>query len=113
MKGNIIEFALVFDRECQKRFGYIAIAHDLKLIRRNALTLEHYNERACDKGLTPKQDRRYKNLQAHITRLCLPYGVEPIFNTDPRGAAFAIKTPVTGTTNTWGGAERGFCLFIK
>ena len=42
-----------------------------------------------------------------VAKLMKPYGIDCVFNGDPRGAPIKLKLP-TGKTNDWGG--EGYCV---
>lgn len=123
---NLIEFALTFCDEAQASASVtetpeqtanllapLSVERDINALRRNALSLENYNLIACNRGLTPYQETRHENLQTAIRSICEKYGIEPVFQGDPRGPAFGILCPNTQRYNSWGGQESGFRMIFE
>ena len=83
----------------------IRLCNDLM---RHSTFLHRLAEAACNRELTPREDRQGNRIKQLDTQLCEPHkGLEPIFNSDPRGPSILLRLP-SGYTDDWG--QRGFCV---
>lgn len=62
---------------------------------------------ACNRGLTPAQEKREAALEAEIRELCQGFAIIPCFDGDPRGSVVKLKVP-SGRTNDQSG--EGICV---
>ena len=58
-------------------------------------------------GTVPRINVQEASARARVEALCSPYGIEPDFQGDPRGAVVKLKVP-SGRTNDWG--RVGVCV---
>ena len=58
-------------------------------------------------GTIPRINAQAERLQARVEAVCAPYGVQPVFQGDPRGAVLKLQVP-SGKTDDWG--QVGICV---
>lgn len=65
------------------------------------------NERACNVGLTDREQKRSDAIDAEATQLLANIGLSCYTNGDPRGYPFGALSP-SKRYNGWGGVECGW-----
>lgn len=65
------------------------------------------NERACNVGLTDREQKRSDAIDAEAAQLLADIGLGCYTNGDPRGCPFGVLSP-SKRYNGWGGAECGW-----
>ena len=85
------------------------ILNFVKQIIRLGRTSARFAEHACNRGLTPAEERRDERNDERIKALCesLHPRIKPIIGGDPRGYTVKLLLP-TEEYNTWGGKESGW-----
>lgn len=78
-----------------------------RFLLRSEATLHRLAEEACNRELTPAEERREATLAQRVREACEGYGIGVTFNDDPRGAAIYLRLP-SGRSNDWGG--RGYAV---
>lgn len=63
--------------------------------------LHRYNEHACNRELSKREEREVERLEKEITALAQQVGAEARFNSDPRGCPIKFKFP-SDLRNGWG-----------
>ena len=91
-----------------ERIGRDAVAL-ARLILRNAATIQRIATAACNREMTHHMERQEAACRHRIINACKPWGIMPRFSGDPRGACVKLILP-SGRYNSWGGAEKGFCV---
>ncbi len=86
-----------------------AIADLAERLMRAGRRLSRLAEHACNVGLTDAQERGKDRLRERLTRELALYGIGVRFQSDPRGATFAV-TLSSGRYNSFGGADCGWCV---
>lgn len=114
---NLIEFVLTCIDEMQAG-GYVrghneTFAADMERVKSIAAQLERWNLRQCNEGLTEQQERLYERCKERLAELMGKYGLKPMVQGDPRGAAVAVLCPETKRYNSMGGQESGFRLHFE
>lgn len=63
-----------------------------------------------DEQAAKRDERLEEKLVATVAAILAPYGMSAKTGGDPRGSAIKLRTPKTGKSNTWGGAEDGWAI---
>ena len=63
----------------------------------------------CD---TPRVQVQILRARQRIEAACKPWGIKPNFQGDPRGCCVKLLLP-SGKSNSWGGAEDGYCVPVR
>lgn len=79
----------------------------IRLVLRDAATLQRLALKDCNEGLTADETNRERQAQVRITGRCAPHGITPVYSGDPRGACVKLHVP-SGKTNDWG--QVGICV---
>lgn len=72
-----------------------------------ANTLQKLATRQCSERWSDHDEKTVERTREFIRSITVPYGIEPIFSRDPRGACVKVKVP-SGKTDDWG--STGICV---
>ena len=75
-------------------------------LRRHARTLSRLAVRACNVGLTEREEARRREAERRVASFAAFYGMTAKTDGDPRGYVLKVLLP-TGLYNTMGGASDG------
>lgn len=84
-----------------------ATLHQLQRIMRYGASYKRWSEEACNRELTPQEEKRWINIANRILALCSEFNAQAKLQNDPRGATIKIQVP-DGYTNDWG--REGICV---
>lgn len=74
-----------------------------RFLMRSEVTLHRLAEEACNRNLTPAEERRELGIMDRVRTTCLEFGLGVEFNGDPRGSAIKLMLP-SGRSNSFVGA---------
>ena len=87
--------------------GRVFTLAEVKLILRHAASLQRYAVNACNREVTPAEEKRAATLRLRIAEICQRHGATPMMHGDPRGSVVKILHSNL-PNNSWGGD--GYCV---
>lgn len=78
---------------------------DARAILRDAATLQRLAVTACNRELTPSEEKRFGHAAGRVEHVAMNFKAD--IGGDPRGYVVKLHFP-SGAYNTWGGKESGY-----